>query len=102
MEILEDIAKEAIKYNTGSSGEELTKIEGIGPKTAALLNEKGLRTFADLASASSGDLEAILDAGGSSFNLADPTTWPEQAQLAADGQWEELERLQEELLGGRR
>ncbi|HBY69766.1 MAG TPA: 50S ribosomal protein L21, partial [Flavobacteriaceae bacterium] len=29
-------------------------------------------------------------------------TWPQQAQLAADGKWDELEKLQDELDGGRK
>ena len=33
--------------------------------------------------------------------MMDPTTWPQQAQLAADGKWDELDVLQDELDGGR-
>jgi hypothetical protein len=29
-------------------------------------------------------------------------TWPEQAKLAASGEWEALEKLQDELKGGKR
>jgi hypothetical protein len=36
------------------------------------------------------------------ITIADPSTWPEQAGLAAAGRWSELEVLQEELKGGRR
>jgi large subunit ribosomal protein L21 len=31
----------------------------------------------------------------------DPTTWAQQAQLAADGKMDELKKLQDELNGGR-
>ena len=33
--------------------------------------------------------------------LADPTSWPEQARLAAEGEWGALKALQAELRGGR-
>ena len=42
----------------------------------------------------------ILDRGGASFRLANPESWPLQAQLAADNQWKELKRLQREMIGG--
>jgi len=41
----------------------------------------------------------LKEAGLSRFN---PETWPEQASLAAQGNWEGLSALQEELRGGRR
>jgi hypothetical protein len=45
-------------------------------------------------------LQAILkEAGLSRFN---PETWPEQASLAAKGDWDGLTALQEKLQGGRR
>jgi len=33
--------------------------------------------------------------------LADPTTWPKQAEYAADGEWDALEEYQDFLDGGR-
>ncbi len=81
--------------------EDLTKIEGIGPKIAELLNAGGIASFTQLASTAVEQLQSILIAGGGSFAVHDPTTWPQQAQLAADGQWEELKRWQDELDGGR-
>ena len=30
-----------------------------------------------------------------------PDTWPQQAQLATDGKWDELKVLQDKLDGGR-
>jgi hypothetical protein len=34
--------------------------------------------------------------------MMNPEGWIEQARLAAQGDWEELQKLQEELVGGRR
>jgi predicted flap endonuclease-1-like 5' DNA nuclease len=64
--------------------------------------DNGILTFAQLAGTSIDHLQAILEAAGPNFRLADPTTWPEQAKLAADGTWDELEALQDRLIGGRR
>ena len=81
--------------------DDLTKIEGIGPKVEALLNEAGIKTYAQLAAKTPEELDEILDAAGSIYKAMDETSWPKQAALAADGKWEELEKLQDELVGGR-
>ncbi len=36
------------------------------------------------------------------LRLSDPTTWPEQAEMAAEGRWEDLKALQEGLKETRR
>lgn len=81
--------------------DDLTCIEGIGPKISGLLQAAGIVTFAHLASTDVKRLKQIIAEAGLTA-LADPTTWPEQAGLAATGQWDALETLQEELKGGRR
>lgn len=80
--------------------DDLTKIEGIGPKINGVLQESGIKTFADLAQADGAQLRTILNAAGLRVN--DPTTWPEQAALAATGQWTALQQLQASLDAGRR
>lgn len=81
--------------------DDLTKVEGIGPKVQGLLNEAGIKTFAQLAAKSAEELDAIMDAAGSIYKAMDETSWPKQAALAAEGKWEELAKLQDELVGGR-
>lgn len=82
--------------------DDLKLIEGIGPKISQLLKDDGILTFAQLADTSIDRLQAILRAAGPNFQLADPTTWPEQAKLAADGDWDGLRALQSHLIGGRK
>lgn len=82
-------------------GDDLTRIEGIGPKLAALLIGHGVSSFNDLGKAKVGDLEKIIDAGGSRFNMAVPKSWGKQAKLAAKGDWDTLKKLQDELIGGK-
>ncbi len=81
--------------------DDLKIVEGIGPKIEGILHNAGIQTFAQLAAASVSQLEQIVreDAG---IRIAFPDTWPEQARLAAAGNWDALETLQEELKGGRR
>ena len=87
------------KMSQPSEGDDLTKIEGIGPKISALLKQNGISTFDKLAKADVANLEKMLDDAG--LQMANSDTWPRQARLAADGQWDELKKLQDELSGGR-
>jgi large subunit ribosomal protein L17 len=84
-----------------AEGDDLKLIEGVGPKIADLLINGGISTFAQLAASTPEAIQEILDAAGSQYNIHNPSTWPAQAQLAADGKWDELKTLQDELLGGR-
>ena len=79
---------------------DLTIVEGIGPKINELFNDNGIKTFAQLAAANVPQLRAILDKGGSRFRIANPSTWARQAALAAENKWTELKKLQDELSGG--
>jgi predicted flap endonuclease-1-like 5' DNA nuclease len=80
--------------------DDLKKIEGIGPKVSGLLNQAGIMTFQQMVDAGAEKLESILDQAGLQMLNAD--TWPEQAKLAADGDFEGLKKLQDELKGGKR
>ncbi|MDO1512579.1 50S ribosomal protein L21 [Maribacter confluentis] len=80
-----------------AKGDDLKKIEGIGPKIAETLNAAGISTFAELAKTDAAKIsEIIADVRGN--HVTD--TWPKQAELAADGKWEELQKWQDELDGG--
>jgi len=83
--------------------DDLTRIEGVGPKVAALLNEQGIHSYAQLSKEHPDKLRAILGAAGPTYHLAEASadTWPGQARLAAQGRWRELLSLQDELKGGR-
>jgi predicted flap endonuclease-1-like 5' DNA nuclease len=80
--------------------DDLTRIEGIGPKFASVLRSMGISTYGQLAASDVDELRDVLRERGLYF--ADPTTWPEQAELATAGAWEALSDLQEELSAGRR
>lgn len=86
---------------TSAKGDDLRKVEGIGPKIAELFKAAGIATFGQLAATSADRLKEILAEAGSNFASHDPTTWPKQAELAAAGKWDELKAWQDELSGGR-
>jgi predicted flap endonuclease-1-like 5' DNA nuclease len=79
--------------------DDLKRIEGIGPKISGVLNAAGIMTFAQLAETTVEELSRIVEEGG--VKIAFPETWPEQASLAAAGEWEEFEAFQDDLKGGR-
>jgi predicted flap endonuclease-1-like 5' DNA nuclease len=80
--------------------DDLTILEGIGPKINQLLQGAGIHTFAQLAASEVSELKAILDPNGLQF--IDPGSWAEQASLAAEGKFDELKTLTDSLKGGRR
>ncbi len=59
---------------------DLTQVQGIGPKLQEMLQAAGIATLAQLAEAEVSDLQAILDKAGSRYQIHDPSTWPEQAR----------------------
>ena len=81
--------------------DDLKKIEGIGPKISELLNLSEIMTFQQLSETPVDTLKGILEDAGPRYRVHNPTTWPQQAKLAADGKWDELKTLQDELDGGR-
>ncbi len=91
--------------DSGSTGsverQDLTRIEGIGPKIQEILYENGIETYEMLADADVEDLELVLSNADSRYKSHDPTTWPQQAKLAHEEKWEELDQLQDKLQGGR-
>jgi predicted flap endonuclease-1-like 5' DNA nuclease len=82
--------------------DDLTKIEGIGPKIEQVLADAGITTFAQLAATPAPQLREILNAAGSRYRITDPTTWPDQAALAAAGDWAAFNELVGKLKAGRR
>jgi ribosomal protein L30 len=88
------------KFLTKTGADDLTAVEGIGPKIGDLLIADGITTFAQLASAKASKIEEILKAAGSRYAMAKPGTWPEQAALLAAGDYAGFEKLADELDGG--
>lgn len=82
--------------------DDLTVIEGIGPKIQMLLNQYGIFSYRQLAEADVARLKEILAAAGPQLAMHDPGTWPSQANLAANDQWDTLKSVQGFLKGGKK
>jgi large subunit ribosomal protein L17 len=91
----------APKVEKAAKADDLTKIEGVGPKIAEVLAAAGLDTFAKVGASDADAIKAILDAAEGNFGSHNPGTWADQAKLAADGKWDELKKWQDELDGGK-
>ena len=89
------------KAKADQKGDDLKKVEGIGPKIEELFHNAGIMTFTDLAEADPAALKEILNAAGSRYQMHDPTTWPMQAGLAAAGEWDKLKVWQDNAKGGK-
>lgn len=85
-----------------SERDDLTVIEGIGPKLQLLLNQYGVFTYRQLAETDVPRLKEILANAGPQLAMHDPGTWPSQANLAANDQWDTLKSVQGFLKGGKK
>ena len=78
--------------------DDLTHILGIGLKVSTLLRSAGINSFQKLGSLDvSTIIEIIEKKNPNLLHLIDPSSWPRQAKLASEENWEALEILQESL-----
>jgi predicted flap endonuclease-1-like 5' DNA nuclease len=99
-----EVVSEKIVYReviNENNYDDLTIIEGIGSKIKELLNNTGIYTFEQLASATPKMIREILEKAGSRFSFHDPSNWPIQSKLAAEGKWEEFKKNQNNLYSGK-
>ena len=102
-ETVEEVAEqvEEVQKEEVTAKDDLKKIEGIGPKIAEVLNQSGINTFAELAGSDVDKLKEILEEAGPRYKMHNPGSWPQQAGLAASGDWDALKELQDQLTGGK-
>jgi uncharacterized membrane protein len=78
--------------------DDLTQLNGIGPKAAAALEAAGIKTYAALAKANEPKLRAAVQQAG----IVPPAslgTWPMQASFAAKGDWQALNKYNAKSAG---
>ena len=98
----EPVEAEAPAVEESSEPQDLTVVEGIGPKTAEALNAEGVTTYAQLAKLSADDIEAMVKVKHKVRILSGAAqTWPKQAKYLAAGDDEGLAAYQATLKGGR-
>lgn len=91
-------AKAAPAKKATGKADDLTKVEGIGPKIAETLVAAGVATYADLSKKKPAEISEII-AGIRGSHV--PDTWPKQAWMAAEDKWDELKKWQDEMDGGK-
>ncbi len=74
-----------------TEGDDLKKVEGIGPFFESLLNDAGITTYEQLKNSDRDSLKEIIDAAGPDYRMHEPETWPYQAGLAYRGEWKKLQ-----------
>ncbi len=99
--ISEAIVQQAQDEVTPRAKDDLTIIEGIGPKMSAALIAAGINSFAALAESSEENIRTAISAAGMRFAPSVPT-WAEQARYAMRGDWDGLRTFQNTLKSGRR
>ena len=92
-------APKAAGVYAGLKSDNLQIIEGIGPKMESVLHAAGVKTWSNLAGKSHQELRAILDSHGDKYKIINPSTWAEQAALAAKGDFDGLISLQKDIDG---
>ena len=100
IEVNVEATKEAVAKEAKVEADDLTKVEGIGPKAAEALFAAGIATYADLSKGDADKIKGILTEASSRMAHLDPTSWPKQAKMAADGKWDELKEWQDNTKGG--
>ncbi|MGL4759746.1 MAG: 50S ribosomal protein L20 [Patescibacteria group bacterium] len=95
----EEAPKKKTKKSTDA--DDLKVVEGIGPAIEKVLHSNEITTYELLANSEVDALKAILSAAGSNYAIHNPSTWPKQAKLAAEGKFDELEKLKDELVNGK-
>ena len=99
---VEEVEKTRPKSKLKNRTDKLSVIEGIGPKIALILNESGIRTYAQLSTYEPKKIRKILMKASPAYAVHDPQTWPEQAKMASEEKWEELKAFQKHLKAGKR
>jgi predicted flap endonuclease-1-like 5' DNA nuclease len=94
--------KKAASKDTAEKSDNLKIIEGVGPKIEEILHNSGLKSYSQVSDTTPDAIREILIAAGSRYKMHDPTTWPEQAKLAASGEFDKLKELQDSLQGGKK
>jgi len=92
-----DVSGAATVLGRSVNLDDLTVVEGIGPKIAGLLADAGISTWRALADADPDRLRGVLQEAGPRYRVHDPGSWPQQAALLADGKWQEFKDLRAKI-----
>lgn len=88
-------------YGSMQPEDDLTVIAGVTPEVVEVLHASDVHTYEELAGYDAEELSQLLRMAELPEPAVEPGSWPAQAELAAQGQWEALEQLKAELAAGR-
>ncbi len=86
---------------SSTTPDDLKIIEGIGPTIEEILHKAGILTFEALAKSEPEEIETIFQITAPHLHFINPSTWPAQARLAMNKEWEILWDYQDQLIAGR-
>jgi hypothetical protein len=98
--VIQPIVKKEVITVKRTPLNDLTVIEGIGPKISQILYDHDVKNFKALIATPIEDLKKWLKENKMPF--VDPTTWAEQAQLADEGKMVAFEALKKQLKNGKK
>lgn len=75
--------------------DDLKIIEGIGPQIENLLKSFDINNWEDLSNTPIIHLQQILNEAGEGYKLANPSSWPKQAEMANQKEWVKLKTFQD-------
>jgi len=88
-----ETAVPAVEAAEIAAGDDLSILDGVGPKYADALKGKGITTFAQLSAMTPEAIEeTLVKANAPLIAGHNAHTWPRQAKLAANGDWSALRR----------
>lgn len=85
----------AAPVKSAAKSDDLQLIEWIWPALEKALQKNSVNTYQDILKLDISGLEQLLESLGWRYAKYNPTTWPDQADLAKRKKWSELEEYQE-------
>jgi chromosome segregation ATPase len=93
-----DLEYASLQQRTRRMQDDFNHITGIGQKISSTLKHAGIKSFSKLATTDVKQINEILEKENPALlKLSNPSTWPEQARIAAEGDWEALSNLQNSI-----
>jgi predicted flap endonuclease-1-like 5' DNA nuclease len=89
------VSQQATGDTAAGTADDLTRIDGIGPKSATALRSAGIDSFQKLANTPEAQLVDILRAANVRL-VGSTSSWAQQAAYAAQGDWEGFNRFNRE------
>ncbi len=93
-----DLEYAALHQRKRRMQDDFSHITGVGQKISSTLKNAGIKSFSKLATTEVKQISDILEKENPALlKLSDPSTWPEQARIAAEGDWDALSNLQNSI-----